>query len=170
MPKLIASWGDLRAAADLAVTNPGQPVSNGTQRLPGVALAGDVDRGFRLRFVMPPGSFTFPAVLRVNGHMDVATSSGVALGVKVQAVTPGDALNVATTASFGAETVGTVAAVPASARNPFQLTVTIPEADLDGVAAGDEVTLEGYRRLANPADNATGDWVLRSAELVDSSA
>lgn len=113
-------------------------------------------------------SFEAPADLTGPFFVDLdwattATSGTVIWSVQVEAVTPADALNVLTTASYAAANTASASA-PASAGVLARTTVTLT--NNDSLAAGDRVRLLISRDA--PADTAAGDVSLLGIAFRDS--
>lgn len=99
-------------------------------------------------------------VLRIHGYMDAATSGVIGFGVRLAAMSDGDASMDAKafgTANTGSETV------PASAKTKFVL--DIPLSNLDSWANGDEVIIGLYRDTA-VGSNATGVCYVTHCQIV----
>ena len=103
-----------------------------------------------------PASYTGAGTLKadIEYAMLSATSGGVVFGVSVEAVTPGDALDLSGSASFDTENTNS-GTVPATAKYLQEITVTLT--NKDSVAAGDMVRLKLARKPADASDTATGD-------------
>ncbi|HXF44872.1 MAG TPA: hypothetical protein VNK91_02020 [Burkholderiaceae bacterium] len=127
------------------------------------ALDATTSEEFVVDGVAPQG-LTGALTLVVYYWMASATTGGVAVGAAVQAVTPGDALNRNTTASYDTENIGTDT-VPGTAGNEDSVSITLTTAD--GMAAGDDFKIKVRRAVENASDTATGDLYISRVELRD---
>lgn len=113
-------------------------------------------------FVAPQG-LTSPYTLVVHG---IATGSGnLNLYAYLEAITPGDALQLHTGVSWGSDNILALA-VPAT--SGYLFTVTIPLTNDDSVAPGDLVRLMIDRSPGDAADTLAGTFSLLAAEFRDS--
>lgn len=96
--------------------------------------------------------------------MASATSGGVAVGVSIEAITPGDAVAVASATSYDTENVATKASVPGTLI-PDTVSVTLTNAD--SIAAADMVRIRLARKVDNAADTAAGDMHVHRVEIRD---
>ncbi len=112
-----------------------------------------------------PAGFTGPLTLVLTYMMASATTGGVAFDVSVEALTDGDATDLDAGTSFDTTNTGTAAAVPGTAGQIDQVTITLTNGD--SAAAADYLRISVTRATANGTDTATGDLYLLTAELRD---
>ena len=115
--------------------------------------------------VAVPAGWTGTVTLDILYCMASATSGGVAFDVAVEAVTPGDALDLDATTSFDTVNAANDATVPGTAGYLDKVTVTL--GNLDGAAVGDYLRISVARDVADAADTAAGDCYLLAAILSD---
>lgn len=114
--------------------------------------------------VAPQGlTGTWTAV--ISYRMLSATTGGVAFEVAVEAVSPGDAVDLDATSSFDTANSGSDTAVPGTAGYMDQISITLT--NMDGVAAGDRLRISVARKVADANDTATGDCCLIGVEIRD---
>lgn len=117
------------------------------------------------QFSAPQGlSGTLTLLLRYA--MASAASGAVRFGAQVEAITPGDSIDIDTTNSFDtANTNGQT--VPGTAGYIAEISITLTNAD--SIQPGDECRLAIYRDAdqTSGTDDAAGDAYLISAELRD---
>jgi hypothetical protein len=111
-----------------------------------------------------PANWTGTPTLVVQGFMASAVAGTVDATVEIQAVTPLDALNLNTTASYDAANSVTGTTVPAATGNLFAVSFT-SLTNFDSGAAGDWVRLKLTRGATG--DTAAGDWYVVAAALGD---
>lgn len=109
-----------------------------------------------------PQGITGTLTLVISYLMASATTGSAAVSVAVEAVTSGDAVDLDATTSFDTVNGATDSAVPGTAGNMEQLSVTLTNAD--SVAAADYVRISVARDVS---DTATGDLGILVAELRD---
>jgi hypothetical protein len=131
-----------------------------------LAFDATTDETCYLNGVAPQG-LTGTLTLVVKGIMQSATSNTVGLRAAVEAVTPGDAVDLDATTSFDTINYATSAAVPGTAGYLFETTITLTNAD--SMAAGDTFRIEFGRDAdgTGSTDSATGDFYCESIELRD---
>ena len=112
-----------------------------------------------------PQGWTAPITAIVKYSMASATANGVALGVSVEAVTPGDLLDLDTATSYDTENVGTDATVPGTAG--FLDSISITLTTHDSSAAGDTIRFRLARKVAHATDTAAGDLHVHRVEIRD---
>lgn len=114
--------------------------------------------------VAPQGlTGTWTAV--ISYRMLSATTGGVAFDVAVEAISPGDAVDLDTTSSFDSVNGGSDASVPGTAGYMDQISITLT--NMDGVSAGDRLRFSVARKVADANDTATGDCCLIGVEVRD---
>jgi hypothetical protein len=118
----------------------------------------------QFRAVVPQGWTGTPTAV-VSYAMASATTGGVAIDIEVEAVTSGDALNLASATSYDAVNTGTDSAVPATAGYMEQITITLTNAD--SLAAGDIISFRVSRNVTHATDTAAGDLYLIALEIRD---
>ena len=112
----------------------------------------------------PPPALTGGLVAVVKFMMASATSGKVDFEGAIEAVTAGEALNLASASSFDAANGIAAPTVPAVAGYVGQFTITLPNAD--GPAAGDLVRFSLKRDATDATnDTATGDCYVLAGEL-----
>lgn len=128
-------------------------------------LAFDASTRESVVFTAPvPQGITGTPTLTIFYMMASATTGGIAFDIDVEAVTPGDALDLDASTSFG--TVNTAnSSVPGTAGNMAQCVVTMT--NLDGAVAGDLARFRVTRATDNGADTATGDLYFLAGEIRD---
>lgn len=94
--------------------------------------------------------------------MASATSGAVMFSVAVEAVTPGDALNLTNATSYDSDNTGTS---NVSGTAGYEQCLSIALASYDGLAAGDRVRIRIKREAANASDTAAGDCYLTAIAL-----
>lgn len=129
-----------------------------------LAFDASVDETARWSFAAPVG-ITPNITLVAHGFMASATSGNVVLAASLEAVTPGDAINLNSASSFDTANTSPATAVPGSTGNPF--TVTVAVTNNDSIAAGDWVRIQFSRAATNGSDTAAGDYYLEGIELKD---
>lgn len=111
-----------------------------------------------------PQGLTGALTLIVKSVMASAITGGIAWEASVEAITPLDAVALATAESFDSVNTGTVAAVPGTLIE-FEVSVTLTNAD--GMVAGDRYRIKLTRATGHASDTATGDALVTSVELRD---
>lgn len=111
-----------------------------------------------------PMNWTGTPTLVIQGFMASATSGTVDATIEIQAVTPGDALNLNTTASYGAANSVTGTTVPGTAGYLFAVNFATLT-NFDSGAAGDWVRVKLTRGAVG--DSAAGDWYVVAVALGD---
>lgn len=111
-----------------------------------------------------PQGLTGTLTLVTYWVMASATSGNLGVHVAVEAVTPGDSVDLDAGTSF--DTVNTSNATAVAATAGYLFTVSITLTNADSVAAGDYLRISIYRDTG-VASNATGDAYLLAAELRD---
>lgn len=102
----------------------------------------------------------------ITYFMASATSGKVDFTGAIEAVTPGDAVDLDTTDSFDTANTITAPTVPGTAGYLGSFTMTL--SNLDSMAAGDECRFKLTRDAADGTnDTATGDCYIVSVELQD---
>lgn len=104
-----------------------------------------------------PADYASAPVAKIQFKMASATTGNVVVGVRVAAISDGDATDVDAKALAASNDSGAVA-VPATAG--FLKEVSIALATNDSLAAGDYVTIMFKRTAADVNDTATGDLEL----------
>ncbi len=129
-----------------------------TQNRPVLAFDAAAQESSRSPAFQMPAAYTGSGTLKVDIHyaMASATSGTVNFEVSVEAITPGDAVDLITTESFDSVNSGS-ATVPGTAKTLGLMTITL--ANKDSVAAGDYVRLKVDRDGddAGSDDSASGD-------------
>ncbi len=97
--------------------------------------------------------------------MASAISGNVVFRGQLEAVTPGDAVDLDATTSFDTANSSGAVAVPGTAGYDFAVSITMTNAD--SIAAGDYFRLSINRDAANASDTATGDAYVLAVELRD---
>lgn len=117
------------------------------------------------QLVMPSQYTGSGLTAKIHFAMKTATSSNVVWDVAIEAVTPDtDTLDMEASSSF--DTVNSVtAAVPGTAGNPSDASVTLT--NNDSVAAGDSFRIAIRRDTDNASDAAAGDAMLYAVEISD---
>lgn len=132
-------------------------------RRPVLAFDAATDETAYWTFVAPQGlTGTITAILYYM--MASATTGNVYWQGALEAVTPGDALDLDAGSSFDTANSGN-GAVPATAGYMQAITITLTNAD--SIAAGDLVRLSINRDADNASDNAGGDAYLLAVEVRD---
>lgn len=131
------------------------------------ALSFDPATSERMRsqaFKIPQGA-VFPLTAVVTFAI-AATTGNVAFRLQIEAITPGDNINVNTTNSYDTANSSGAVSVPATTFNPKDFTINITNAD--NAAIGDicQITLD---RDISVASNATGDCYILFVEIRDAS-
>ena len=114
-----------------------------------------------------PQGLTGTLTLVVYYIMASATSGSVRFGAQVEAITPGDSVDLDSTTSF--DTTNTNGGtVPGTAGYEQSISITLTNAD--SIAAGDEFRISFYRDAdgTSGTDDATGDACVKKIELRDS--
>lgn len=111
-----------------------------------------------------PADWTGTPNFTVQGFMASAVAGTVDVTVEIQAVTPLDALNLNTTASYAAANSVTGTTVPAATGNLFKVDFA-SLTNFDSGAAGDWLRLKLTRGATG--DTAAGDWYMVAATLGD---
>ena len=129
-----------------------------------VALAFDAstDEAAYWCFVCPQGGIGTTLSCVVYYAMASATSGAVYWQAALEAVTPGDSLDLDATTSFDTANSGN-GTVPGTAG--YMQAITITMTNKDSIAAGDLVWLKLNRDADNASDTATGDALLYRVEL-----
>lgn len=112
-----------------------------------------------------PQGLTGALTLVITYLMASATTGGVAFDASLEAITDGDTTDLDAAEDFDTVNTGTAAAVPGTAGQIDQVSVTLTNAD--GLAAADLFRLKLTRAVANAADTATGDCQVLAVELRD---
>lgn len=112
-----------------------------------------------------PQGLTGTLTLVVYAIMASATSGNVVFQAAVEAVTPGDAVNLGATTSFDAANSSGAVAVPGTAGYLFAASITLT--NNDSIAAGDYFRIALSRDADNASDTATGDCHVLAVELRD---
>jgi hypothetical protein len=99
----------------------------------------------------------------VHYAMASATTGGVAFGVSIEALTPGDSTDTDAGDSFDTENTASDASVPGTAGYPDSVSVTLTNAD--SIAAGDQFRVRLARKVGDAADTASGDVYVFCVEL-----
>lgn len=107
-----------------------------------------------------PANIGSTATLRIHGYMYSATTGNIGFGVRIAALSDGDA-SVAAKAFASTNTASQ--AVPGAAKTKFVL--DIPLTNKDNWAGGDEVIIDLYRNTA-VSSNATGYCMVTMAQLI----
>lgn len=130
-----------------------------------MALAFDAatDENVYWVFVAPQG-LTGAITVLVHYIMASATSGAVYWQGALEAITPGDAVDLDATASFDTANSGN-GNVPGTAGYEQAISITMTNAD--SIAAGDLVRLRLNRDADNASDTATGDAYVLAVELRD---
>ena len=97
--------------------------------------------------------------------MASAVSGNVVWRAQIEAVSDGDALNLASATSFDTANSSGAIAVPGTAGYIKQCTITLTNAD--GIVAADYYRISIDRDAANASDTASGDAYLLAFELRD---
>jgi hypothetical protein len=133
----------------------------GGQLRPYLAFDAAVQETCYWTFVAPAG-LTTPLTAVIHFRMASATTGTVQFDVALEAITPGDALDLDAASSFATANSSSLQAVPATAGYLGTLTITL--SNNDSIAAGDLVRL---RLARNMADTAAGDCQVLAVELRD---
>jgi len=156
-------WSFGAAAMMPAATNYGQFVSANAHLF--VAFDTTTQETVLIPFVVPEHYAGGDVDFTAKCCMQSATSGTASLGISLQksddASTDIDAGD-----SFDTETLATPVTVPGTAGIMFNITITVPAADMDGLAAGDMGWLRLRRDVAN--DTATGDLRVEALNAVES--
>jgi hypothetical protein len=112
-----------------------------------------------------PQGWTGTITAVISYAMASATTGGVAFEVGVEAITSGDAMDTDASTSYDTTNTGTDAAVPGTAGNMEQLSITLT--NNDSSAAADLLRFYLRRAPANGTDTATGDALVFSLEVRD---
>jgi hypothetical protein len=131
---------------------------------PALAFDAAVDEACYWTAIAPTG---FSGALTVVVHyiMASATAGAVVFQAALEAVTPGDALDLDAAASFDTANNGN-GNVPGTAG--YMQSITISLANADSIAAGDLFRLSLSRDADNAGDTAAGDCFVLAIELRDS--
>lgn len=119
---------------------------------------------WRWTFIAPP-DLVAPVSLIFHGFSG-ATSGNVRLAVRLEAITPGDTVNLNISSHFALSDNQISAAVPATAGVAFA--ASLPLTNDDGMVDGDLVWIEVIRLGDDALDTAAGSYYLLTAELRDS--
>ena len=133
---------------------------------PALAFDAAADEAARWSGRAPQG-LTAPYTLVVQGIMASATSGAIGLQAQLEAITPGDSVDLDATSSFDTVNNSSSTSVPATAGYLFAISITMTNAD--SIAAGDYFRLSLNRDGDGSAitDSAAGDFYLLGAELRD---
>ena len=134
---------------------------------PVLAFDPATDELCHLRGVAPQG-LTGTLSLVVYGFMQTDTTNTVGLRAEVEAITPGDAVDLDASSSFDSINYATSATVPGTAGYEFATTITLTNAD--SMNAGDAFRIRFGRDAdsTGSTDNAnTADFYVRRIELRD---
>jgi len=101
------------------------------------------------------------AVIHVFGN--AAGTNGVAFDVAVEAVTPGDALDLDSATGF--DTVNASGTIAMIATQGYQTSGTVTLTNADSVAAGDYVRISLARDVADAGDNFAADAYVTLVEI-----
>ena len=112
-----------------------------------------------------PDEYTGSGTLKAKVFFASGTqnSGSAVFAVNVEAITPGDTLNVTTTGSFDSSNTGTTDLSGSTAGDLLAQTVTLT--NKDSVAAGDQVRLAFMRSVA--ADSVSDDLYVYLSELFE---
>ncbi len=111
------------------------------------------------------GGYTGALTLVIKSIMATAVANAVVMSAALEAVTPGDALDLDTTESFDTANNSSAVTVPATAGYLFDVSITLT--NTDALAAGDHFRIKLSRLPADAGDTATGDLKIISVELRD---
>jgi hypothetical protein len=139
-------------------------LSNTTERRQVLAFDATTQETCAWTCVAPQGwTGTITAV--ISYAMASATTGGVAFEVGVEAITTGDAMDTDASTSYDTTNTGTDAAVPGTAGNMEQISITLT--NHDSSAAADLLRFYLRRAPANATDTATGDALAFAVEIRD---
>jgi len=111
-----------------------------------------------------PQGLTGTLTLVVHFVMASATTGGIVFRGQVEAITPGDAVALATATSFDtANASGTITVPGTLIEGTFTITLT----NNDGMAAGDDIRISLDRNVADAGDNAAGFCYVTTVEFRD---
>lgn len=111
-----------------------------------------------------PQGLTGTITVLIHCIMVSATTGSVYFQAALEAITPGDAVDLDATTSFDTANSGN-AAVPATAGHEFTVAITMTNAD--SIAAGDYFRLSLNRDADNASDTAAGDCAVLAIEFRD---
>lgn len=114
-------------------------------------------------FIAPQG-LTGTITVLVHYIMASATTGSVYFQAALEAITPGDAVDLDATTSFDTANSGN-GTVPGTAGYEQSISITMTNAD--SIAAGDLVRLSLNRDADNASDTATGDAYVLAVEFRD---
>ena len=116
--------------------------------------------------LIAPQGLSGAQTLVITYAMASATSGNVVLAAAVEAVSDGDAADLDATTSFDTVNTSSATAVPGTAGQIDQISITLTNAD--SMAAADYVRIAISRDADNASDTAAGDLYLLAAEWRDS--
>lgn len=111
-----------------------------------------------------PADYSSGGTLKLQFYMDSATSGNVVWSVSIQAVSPGDSIDMTsldTDGEGGGWSIDTEA-VPGTAGYPDEASIS---PGMDSAAAGDYMVIHLKRDADHASDTATGDAILVAATL-----
>lgn len=111
-----------------------------------------------------PQGLTGTITVLVHYMMASATTGAVYFQSAIEAITPGDAVDLDATTSFDTANSGN-GTVPGTAGYEQSISITMTNAD--GIAAGDYFRLSLNRDADNASDTATGDAYVLAVEFRD---
>jgi len=129
-----------------------------------IAFDASVEESIEWTFRAAQG-LTGPLTLECDFIMASAVANSIVLGATVEAVTPGDAVDLDSADSFASTNNSSAVTVPGTAGYLARATITLTNDD--GIAAGDLVRVKISRKVSDGGDTATGDLYLLGAELRD---
>lgn len=143
----------------LPATNPAAPVLNQGTNFPEPGLAFDPttqETAFFRFLAIDYG--TGDVTVRVEWYADTASANGVVFGASLACITPNADSQDIETKAFATENTASDTHLGTTGQrlHSFDITVT----NLDGLAAGDDVTLRLRRLPADGSDTMTGDAIV----------
>ena len=112
-----------------------------------------------------PQQLTTPLTMVLTLIAASATTGAVVYQCQVEAITPGDAVDTDSAASFGTANISSAVTVAGTAGFEFEIVITLT--NNDAIAAGDKVRFSVERLPANAGDTVTTDVYLVMAEVRD---
>lgn len=117
--------------------------------------------------------FSFIAPRNITGTLKAiatyamvsATSGNIICDAAIEAITDGDSMDTDSTESLDSVNTSSATAVPGTAGNIDQISITLTNAD--SITAGDYCRLRWRRVGSSGSDTATGDLALLQLEIVD---
>lgn len=141
------------------------PTSSGSTSFPVLAFDATTQETCMWSSICPQGYVGTTVTAIASCIMASATSGSVVFGSSVEAVTPGDALNLSTTDSFDTVYNSIYTLVPSTAGYMFSVSMVLT--NKDSMAIADRYRLRLQRIAASAGDTATGDCQVLTVELRD---